>query len=475
MSTGRIVFKNFVSLTFSNSISKVAGLFTVVYLARVLGPQEFGKMNFALALISYFSILASLGLGTIGARELAQRQGDPAACINRILSLRLLLGAGAFLLLAVFLFFLKEDPGVKQLALVYGLTMFTANVLPFDWVFQGIEKMEYLGLSSTLQGLAYLGLILLVVKGSPDLFLIPWILLAAQACSVIFMFFAYRRLFPAFRPAFTPPSSWNMLRQAMPVAAWGVLTVVTLNSGITILGFMKTPEEVGYFSAAYKIVWIITEILLAYVASVFPTMAKHHALNPEKYTEIIDRTVKWGTILTFPAIAGLCVLSVPITALIYSSKFADAAAILALLAALPYLIFLTSLFSHALIAAHHQGKALKITAIQAALIVALNLALIPAYGAKGVAAAALIATALSNYLCRLEAGRFIRLEKYRPVKPLLASGVMALALWPATGLSLLLTIPLGAAVYAAAILALKGIPGEDLAALKGALGLGDRT
>ena len=52
---------------------------------------------------------------------------------------------------------------------------------------------------------------------------------------------------------------------------------------------------------------------------------------------------------------------------------------------------------------------------------------------------------------------------------------MALALWPAAGLSLFLTIPLGAAVYAAAILAMKGIPGEDLAALKGALGLGDRT
>lgn len=466
MTAGRTIFKNFLSLTFSNAVSKIAGLVTVVYLARALAPAEFGKMNFALALVSYFSILAHLGLGTIGIRELAQNPAGRDRCMNRILSLRILLGIAAFALLAGFAFFLKEASDVKQLVLFYGLTMFTANVFTFDWVFQAIEKMEYLGFAAAVQGLVYLALIMLLVKGAGDLLVIPWLLLAAQGCAVVFMVLAYRRLYPGFSFSFSLPENWEMLRQALPIALWGILTVVILNSGITILGFLRSPGEVGYFSAAYKVIWILVETLVAYISAVFPAMARSHALSQEAFGAILDRTLRLATLVCFPAVTGLYMLSVPVTGLIYGSKFSDAAAILAFLAVLPYLIFLTNLYSHALIAAHHQTKVLKLSSIQAVLIVLLNLALIPAYGAKGLAAAAVIATAVTNYLYRLETGRFVRLRRFLPYKPLLASLAMALALKFTALQPLYVTIPLGAAVYAAAVLLLREVTPDDLRSVR---------
>lgn len=466
MSAGRTILKNFLSLTISNSISKAAGLVTVIYLARVLGPAEFGKMNFALALVSYFAVLSHLGLSTIGVRELAQSGGNQSECINRILSLKILLGLGSFLLLGIFVFFLHEPGDLKRLAFFYGLTLFTSNVLPFDWVFQGIEKMEYLGFSAAVQGITYLVLILLAVKGSGDLLLIPWILLAAQGGAVLFMYLSYRRLFPGFKPAFIRPAGWGMLRQALPVAIWGILIVITLNAGITILGFLKSAEEVGYYSAAYKIIWIVAETLVAYVGAVFPTMAKHHAFSSENFKMIMDHTLKWVTLVSFPAIAGIFMLSEPITAAIYGNKFWDSATLLAILTPVPYLIFLTSLCSHALIAAHRQDEALKLSAMQAVLSVGLSLALIPAYGAMGLAVATVLASAAADYLYLRETGKFARLEKYRPYKPFAASVIMALALWHASDLGLFVSVPLGAAVYAAAILLLKGVTAADLRGIK---------
>ncbi|MCM2266740.1 MAG: flippase [Elusimicrobiales bacterium] len=466
MSAGRTIFKNFLSLTFSNAVSRASGLITVIYLARVLGPAEFGKMNFAMALTGYFATLAHLGLGTIGIRELAQAPGDRDLCVSRILSLKVLLGTGAFALLCLVTLLLKEPSDVKWLVVFYGLTMFTTNVLSFDWVFQGIEKMEYLGFAGAAQGVAYLAAIALSIKGSGDLLLIPWLLLGAQACAVAFMWLAYRRLFPGSGLRFVRPENLEKLRQALPIALWGILTVIILNSGITILGFLRPPGEVGYFSAAYKVTWIIVETLIAYIAAVFPSMAKHHALSPEKFSAVLDRTLKLATLFCLPAMAGLYMLSVPVTALVYGSKFGEAASILAFLAVLPYLIFITNLYSHALIAAHRQNKVLKLSAIQAALVVLLNLALIPAYGAKGLAAAAIIATAVCNYLYRLETGRFAKLGRFRPYKPLLATALMAGALRLAAGQGLLVTVPLGVVVYAAAILLLREVTLEELRGLR---------
>lgn len=469
MGAGRLVFKNFLSLTFSNAISKVAGLFAVIYLARILGPAEFGKMNFALAIVSYFSILAHLGLGTIGIRELAQNPGNRTACINQILSLKLLLGCASFLLLLVFSFFLRESAEMKLLVVFYGLTMFTSNVLTFDWVLQGIEKMEYLGTSTAVQGLLYLSLILLVVKGSADLTLIPWILLAAQGGAVAFMVWTYRRLAPEFGFRFALPENWAKLREAVPVAAWGILSVVILNSGVTIMGFIKSPVEVGYFSAAYRIIWILVEMTVFYIAAVFPAMSRHHALSPDSFRRIMNMTLKWMTLICFPAIAGLYMLSVPVISLIYGQKFGAAAPVLAALAVTPYLIFLMSLFSHALIAAHRQDKVLKLSAFHAALTVALNLALIPPYGAMGLAGAAITATVLTNYLYARELGRLVKLDPYRPLKPLLACLVMVAALRFVSHLSLFISIPVGAAVYAAVILLSREVTLEDLRGIKGML------
>jgi len=462
MTAGRTIFKNFISLTFSNAVSKASGLLTVVYLARVLGPEDFGSINFALALVSYFAILAHLGLATIGVRELAQRQEDQGACVNSITSLRLLLGPAAFLLLGLFVYLMPQTSDLKWLTVFYGLTMFTSNVLNFDWVFQGIEKMEYLGAASVIQALFYMGAIFLFVGGNADLPVIPFLLFAAQAAAALFLFLVYRRLNPGYRFSFDPRLSRELFRQALPVAAWGVMTIIILNSGVTILGFSRGTEEVGYFAAAYKIVWIFVEAMVAYAVAVFPSISKHYLQNPETFKKIMDATLKWMAIASYPAMTGLFMLSGPIITLVYGSKFHEAGLLLRLLAVLPYLIFLSNVFSLSLLAAHRQQKNLWISSFQAAFSVLLGLALIPLYGAVGLAASAVISYGVTNAVYAFQSRDVYHLSPAHAVKPLLASAVMALALAALSGRNVFFLVGTGAAVYTAALLLLKGVTREDL-------------
>lgn len=469
------IVKNFLSLTAANAASKLTGLATVIYLARVLGPGDFGKINFAMAFISYFAMLAHLCVNTIGTREISQRPAETEAIIDRILSLKLLLGAAAFLILAATLPFSGQDPEMKRLILFYGLTIFTSNVLPFEWVFQGLEKMEYQGFSAVVQGLIYMTLIFLAVNGGEDLSLIPFILLAAQGGAVIYLYRSFRKLRPDFTLKLSMKVSWETVRQALPAAAWGITSVITLNAGVTILGLMSTPEQVGYFAAAHKVIWIFAETLTAYAVAVFPSISRHYMEDRETFRRLTDQTLKWAALLAFPALTGIFMLAEPINALVYSAGFSDSALLLMAMSPYPYLLFLINMFTLFLFASHRQNKVILLGSFQAALAVALSLALIPRYGARGLAVATVAGIAVSTVLFAWQARRIAPLCFSSALKPLASSAVMAAALAAMPGAGLAARVAAGAAVYAVSIFAMGGVPADELKKIFSLLRPGNRA
>lgn len=463
MSGTSTILKNFFSLTAANAVSKITGLLTVVYLARVLGPGDFGKINFALAFISYFAMLAHLCVNTIGTRDISQRPEGMADTVDRILSLKLMLGAAAFVLLAACLPFTGQDAAMKRLVLFYGLTILTSNVLPLEWVFQGLEKMEYQGFASVVQGLIYMTLIFLVVGGGADLEYIPFILLAAQGGAVAYLYRSLRKLRPDFNLRVSMKVSLETVRQALPAAAWGLTSVITLNAGVTILGFMSGPEQVGYFSAAHKIVWMFSETLSAYAVAVFPAISRHYVEDKATFLRLTDHTLKWAALLALPALTGIFMLAEPITSLVYSRAFSDSSLLLMALSPYPYLLFLGNMFTLFLFASHRQDKVIFLGSLQAALTVGFSFAFIPGYGAAGLAVGTLAGLAASLFFFAWEARKIAPVCFSSALKPLAASAIMAAALHFMEGPGLAARIAAGAAVYAVSMIAIGGVSLEELA------------
>ena len=52
------------------------GLFVTVWVARYLGPAQFGSLNFAFAFVSLFGTAATLGLDGIVVREVVHHAAD---------------------------------------------------------------------------------------------------------------------------------------------------------------------------------------------------------------------------------------------------------------------------------------------------------------------------------------------------------------------------------------------------------------
>ena len=90
MKSGYIVLKNFLYMIFSNFVTKIGSLLTVIYLAKILGPGGFGKINFATAFLGYFSVLADFGISILALREVSQNKSQANKIVNSTLSFKII-------------------------------------------------------------------------------------------------------------------------------------------------------------------------------------------------------------------------------------------------------------------------------------------------------------------------------------------------------------------------------------------------
>ena len=68
MNNEKTLVKNSIYYTASTLICMVIPLVIYPYVVRVLGPENYGKVSFALNLVTYFTLLAALGI-----RQYAQK------------------------------------------------------------------------------------------------------------------------------------------------------------------------------------------------------------------------------------------------------------------------------------------------------------------------------------------------------------------------------------------------------------------
>jgi O-antigen/teichoic acid export membrane protein len=145
------VTKNFLFLFLSNVIRQLFTLAGPNRLARFVGTEGFGKFSFAHVVGLYFLYLPGFGLQTLGTRAIAQKREAISKYVREVTILRAVLAGSCFLLLVVSSFVFPPFREVQYLIIMLGLALFPSAVL-FEWVFQDVERMEYVALGRVLKG-----------------------------------------------------------------------------------------------------------------------------------------------------------------------------------------------------------------------------------------------------------------------------------------------------------------------------------
>ncbi|MFH1361718.1 MAG: oligosaccharide flippase family protein, partial [bacterium] len=299
------IAKNFSWLLLGNSLNGVLVFAMMVYVARVLGAATFGLYNFAQAFLLYLGLVVDSGLSTLGTREIAREKSEAANISLNILVFRLILAAVIFTFCLGLLFVLSIP---VQMKVLFGFTflLIWQRALNSDWVFSGLEQMEYIPIAKNIMTLITFGLVYFLVKGPTDLVKVP--LLSALSGLLVYLtliWFLFRRLFNKAKLVLTPNKWVGYFKQAIPLGASMLLIMVYCNLDTIMLGFMDKPEVVGYYSAAYKIFLVIVGVFGVWQSAAVPTMTLRIKEDRARAKLFLEKYVRLTTLAFIP----LCLIA----------------------------------------------------------------------------------------------------------------------------------------------------------------------
>ncbi|MCK4649187.1 flippase [bacterium] len=469
MNTAQRILKNLLSLLSAGIVTNLLGFMAIVYLARVLGPGDFGKINFAFAIVIYFTLIANLGLPLLGTREVARDRRKVKDYTGNILTLRLCLAFLGFGLLLLMAFFLNKPPEIKYLIILYGLGLIPSALL-LDWAFQGVEKMEYIGLGRILSSGIYLALVLGFIKSSEQLLLIPCFQIVGSLLVAGLLFFIFIKNFgkPRFRFDLSP---WKgLLKAALPIGFSLFMVQVFYNIDTVMLGFMRTNEEVGYYNAAYKIILTLIMAMGAYHDTIFPIISDYYKTSLVSLKKILSYTSKLMVTASLPLAVGGTILARPIMNLLYGTRYESGIVAFQILIWMVVIIWVNTIYSRGLLACDRQNKYAIAVTVGAISNIILNFLLIPPLGLKGAAIATLVTEGVLFLIYYVEFSKIIKVQfKSYILRPLIAALIMGAFLQWNIEWNIFLLIVTGVSIYLGFLYFMKGITREEISIIQRAI------
>ncbi len=447
------IAKNTSYLTLALIIQKVISFTYFILLARFLGPADMGRYYLAISLTTIFSVFIDLGLTNVLTREVAKRPETASRWLGNILTLKLPLSLLSVLGVLVLVALSGYDETTRLLIYISCVSMvldsFTGTV--FGAV-RGFHNLKYESIASILFQLAVLvfGYGALLLGGG-----LVWAMAALPIAS--FFNLAYSLVVASRRLrlglAFLIERSFmvELIRISWPFALYGIFQRIYTYLDTVLLSFLAGAEAVGLYQVAFKIIFALQFLPLAFTASLYPALSSYWQSNRQQLAISFERAINYLTIISLPIIVGTVALAEKIS-LLLKSGFEGSVLPLRISIFALFFIFINFPIGSLLNACDRQGKNTLNMGIVAGLSIVLNLLLIPRWQAVGASLTVLITNIVMTGLGIFWAKRIItyrgRNNLKVGLKSLLASLLMgALIFMGRDYLNIFALVGLGAAVY----------------------------
>ena len=390
----RSLKKSAVLNTFKTFLSLCFPLITFPYSSRVLGPEKIGMVQFAQSIVSYFAIFASLGITTYAVRETSKARNDQVkfnTTVKEIFIFFLISTAISYLLLFISFLFIGKFREYKSLICICStLIMFTT--LGMGWLYQAVEDYLYITVRSILFQVISIVMLFTFVKSQDDYLWYAAINIISNVGANICNFIHSKKYVSFNKKNCNKMELKHHLKPIFILFASAVAGTIFSHIDTTMIGFLSTSAEVGYYSAGVKIVRMITNLFPAIVAVIFPRISYYVSRNDEdSIKKLSEKTLNTLFCISLPLSCGIFLLMKPLVLLFCGQTFVDAITVSKIMSPYIFLCAVSGFLGTGLIISF--GKELSnliIILISAVIDVILNAFLIPQYGANGAAFSTLL-------------------------------------------------------------------------------------
>ncbi len=375
-------------------LSVIFPLITFPYVSRVLSINGIGKYNFSNSIISYFMLIAALGISNYAVREGAKYRNNKRKInqfVNEVFTINACSAIVSYVCLFICLITFSKLHSYLICILIYSIQI-GFSVISVDWLFTIYEDFVYITIRSILFQIISILLLFVFVRHSNDYLNYAAITVFSAVGSNVLNFYRAEkehRIHLVFH--------FNWKKHMTPILilfAANVANLIYVNSDVTLLGLLKSNYVVGIYSVSSRIYTIIKSVLSAVLLVSVPRLALLYG-NKEfsKYKILLSKLTNMLVLLVLPAMIGLIMLSKQVVLIIAGNHFLRSVMSLRILAVAYIFSILAWILSDCvLIPAKREKYLLYSMTISAVINIVFNIIMIPYWSEN----AAAISTVLSE-------------------------------------------------------------------------------
>lgn len=368
-------------------------LITFPYVSRVLQAAGNGKVAFATAVLTYFTMFASLGIPTYGIRVCAQVRDDKEKLSRTVQELLIINTAMMVIVYAVFVvlvFQIPEFSQEKELLFINSITM-VLNVFGVSWLYSALEQYAYITICSLAFKVISIFMMFAWVKNPEDYIIYGAITVFASGGSYVLNFINLHKYV-----TLKKSGTYNFKRHLRPIGiffAMSAATSVYTNLDVVMIRFIKDNAEVGYYNAAIKVKNILVSLITSLGTVLLPRLSFYvEQKEKEAFYKTVTKAFNFVLILASSVMLYFMIFAEETITVLSGQGYEPAIIPMILLMPTVLLIGLSNITGIQILTPLGREKEVLISIVWGAVVdFVLNLILIRQYGAAGAAFATLVA------------------------------------------------------------------------------------
>ena len=366
-------------------------IITTPYVTRVFSSNDLGIYGYFNSIVTYFILLATLGVANYGTKEISGHRKDIGKNFWGIYTLQLgatILSITLYIIVCLSFSFMQNP-----VAYILGLSLVSKG-MDISWLFQGLEDFRKITVRNITVKLVGVISIFLFVKSANDLYLYVFLLTIFELLGQLSMWLPAREFIGK------PHFDWTYAKQHLKPVILLFLPQIAISLYVTLdrtmLGTLASTKDVGIYDQALKLVNILLTLVTSLGSVMLPRVANllstgdHKAVN-----KMHQMCFLIYNLVIFPIIAGVLIVNDDFVQFFFGQDFQDAKYAIAIMIFRMFFIGWTNIMGIQILIPHNKNKEFMIsTTIPAIESVGLNLLLLPKLGYIGAAIVSVLTEAL---------------------------------------------------------------------------------
>lgn len=379
-------------------VTLLSTLFVGILVARYLGPEQYGLMNYVVSYVSLFQILASFGMDNIEIRELSKQNIDKDIIIGTAFRLKLFFAVITVFLVIITALLFESDRFTIVMIIIYSLSIIINRFTVIRNYFTSIVCNEYIVKSEISRTcISSIIKILLLLLKAP-----LWAFICALTFDFVLLSSGY---IIAYKTKVGSIKRWRfdkniakyIIKQSYPLLFSGAAVIIYQRIDQVMIGNILDKESVGLFSVASKFVEILIFIPTIIAQSTTPILIRIKEKSQYEYhikSQIFMSITIW-ICLFVSLITSIC--SNWIIIYTFGDKFINSIPILQILSFKAVGVAISSTAGQIIIIENLQKYTIMRDILGCIICILLNLLLLPQIGIKGAAITAFVSNISAGY------------------------------------------------------------------------------